>query len=99
MNGGIWITSEATRRSAFAAFVIDSTHAAMFGYSTVMAAHEMRLPLPCDEALRSATSSAEVGRIEASLHANGVNPISFLEGLKRTLNAQKVRKNSLRERF
>jgi len=89
-----WIINEATRRAAFAAFVIDSTHATMFGHSTVMVAHEMRLPLPCDEALWSATSSAETGRIEASLHANGVKPISFLEGLKRTLNGQEVRTNS-----
>lgn len=89
-----WITNEATRRAAFAAFVIDSTHATMFGHSTVMVAHEMRLPLPCDETLWNATNSAEVGRIEASLHANGVKPISFLEGLKRTLNGQEVRTNS-----
>ncbi|PQE15385.1 C2H2 finger domain-containing protein [Rutstroemia sp. NJR-2017a BVV2] len=89
-----WITNEATRRAAFAAFVIDSTHATMFGHSTVMVAHEMRLPLPCDEALWTATSSAEVGRLEASLQADGVKPISFLEGLKRTLNGQEVRTNS-----
>jgi hypothetical protein len=89
-----WITNEATRRAAFAAFVIDSTHATMFGHSTVMVAHEMRLPLPCDEALWNATNSTEVGRIEANLHANGVKPISFLEGLKRTLNGQEVRTNS-----
>jgi len=66
----------------------------MFGHSTVMVAHEMRLPLPCDEALWNATNSAEVGRIEASLQSNGVKPISFLEGLKRTLNASEVRTNS-----
>ena len=66
----------------------------MFGHSTVMVAHEMRLPLPCDETLWNATTSTEVGRIEASLHANGVKPISFLEGLKRTLNGQEVRTNS-----
>ncbi|QSZ33518.1 hypothetical protein DSL72_005086 [Monilinia vaccinii-corymbosi] len=89
-----WITNEATRRAAFAAFVIDSTHATMFGHSTVMVAHEMRLPLPCDEAMWTATSSAEVGRLESSLQANGVKPLSFLEGLKRTLNAQEVRTNS-----
>lgn len=89
-----WITNEATRRAAFAVFVIDSTHATMFGHSTVMVAHEMRLPLPCDDALWSATNSAEVGRIEASLYANGVKPISFMEGLKRTLNGQEVRTNS-----
>jgi hypothetical protein len=89
-----WITNEATRRAAFAAFVMDSIHATMFGHSAVMVAHEMRLPLPCDEALWSATSSSEVGRVEASLHSNGVKQMSFLDGLKKTLNGQSVRTNS-----
>ena len=89
-----WITNEATRRAAFAAFVMDSIHATMFGHSAVMVAHEMRLLLPCDEALWSATSSSEVGRVEASLHSNGVKQTSFLDGLQKTLNGQKVRTNS-----
>ncbi|KAI9709858.1 MAG: hypothetical protein M1812_007566 [Candelaria pacifica] len=89
-----WITSEATRRAAFAAFVIDSIHATMFGHSAVMVAHEMRLPLPCDEALWSATSSAEVGRVDTTLLANGIKPTTFLEGLKKTLSQQSVRTNS-----
>lgn len=89
-----WITNEATRRAAFAAFVMDSIHATMFGHSAVMVAHEMRLPLPCDEALWSAQSGAEVGRVESSLHSNGVKHLSFLDGLKKTLNGQTVRTNS-----
>lgn len=89
-----WITNEATRRAAFAAFVMDSIHATMFGHSAVMVAHEMRLPLPCDEALWSATSSSEVGRVEASLHSNGIKHTTFLDGLKKTLNGQTVRTNS-----
>ncbi|KAI9779249.1 MAG: hypothetical protein M1839_007501 [Geoglossum umbratile] len=89
-----WITNEATRRVAFAAFVTDSAHATMFGHSAVMVAHEMRLPLPCDEALWSATSSVEVGRVESILHANGVKTTTFLDGLKKTLNGQVVRTNS-----
>ena len=89
-----WITNEATRRAAFAAFVMDSIHATMFGHSAVMVAHEMRLPLPCDEALWNATSSAEVGRVEQSLHSNGIKPTTFLDGLKKTLNGQPVRTNS-----
>ncbi|KAK5939339.1 hypothetical protein PMZ80_008643 [Knufia obscura] len=89
-----WITTEATRRAAFGAFVLDSIHCTMFGHSAKMVAHEMRLPLPCDEALWSATSPAEVGRVQASLRTNGVKPIMFLEGLKRTLNGQTVRTNS-----
>lgn len=89
-----WITAEATRRAAFAAFVIDSTHATLFGHAAVMSPHDIRLPLPCDEALWSATSSAEVQRVEASLAANGFKTTSFLEGLRRTLNGQKVRTNT-----
>lgn len=89
-----WITNEATRRAAFGAFVMDSIHATMFGHSAVMVAHEMRLPLPCDEALWSATSSSEVGRVEASLHSNGIKQTTFLDGLKKTLNGQTVRTNS-----
>lgn len=88
-----WITNETTRRAAFAAFLIDSIHATMFGHSTVMVAHEMRLPLPCDDQLWKATSGAEVGRIEANLMSNGIKPISFLEGLKRTLAGQEVQTN------
>ena len=89
-----WIKSEETRRAAFAAFVIDSIHATMFGHSAIMVAHEIRLPLPCDEALWSANNSAEVGRIEASLLAKGIKPATFLEGLKSTLSGKKVQTNS-----
>lgn len=89
-----WITAEATRRVAFAAFVIDSTHATLFGHAAVMSPHDIRLPLPCDEALWSATSSAEVQRVEASLAANGFKPSSFLDGLKKTLHGQRVRTNT-----
>lgn len=89
-----WVTSEATRRAAFAAFVIDSIHATMFGHSAVMVAHEMRLPLPCDDSMWLAGSSAEVWRIESNLMSNGIKPMSFLEGLKRTLSNQEVHTNS-----
>jgi hypothetical protein len=66
----------------------------MFGHSAVMATHEMRLPLPCDESLWRARSSAEVGRAESSLKAKGIRPTSFLEGLKRTLSHQEVKTTS-----
>lgn len=89
-----WITNEATRRAAFAAFWLDSIHATMFGHSTVMVAHEMRLPLPCDENLWKATSGAEVGRIEANLHSRGIKPLAFLDGLKKTLSGVEVRTNA-----
>ena len=88
-----WITNEANRRVAFAAFIIDSIHATMFGHSATMVAHEMKLQLPCDESLWSATSSAEVGRMENSLQGSGIKPISFFDGLKDTLNNKPVRTN------
>ena len=88
-----WITAEATRRVAYAAFVIDSTHATLFGHSAIMSPQDMRLPLPCDEALWGAQSGAEVQRVEQSLAANGFQRTTFLDGLKKTLNGQKVRTN------
>ncbi|CRK46756.1 hypothetical protein BN1723_020132, partial [Verticillium longisporum] len=54
----------------------------------------MRLPLPCDESLWNATSGPEVGRIESNLLSNGIKPVSFLEGLKRTLSHQEVQTNA-----
>ena len=45
-----------------------------------MVAHEMRLPLPCDEGLWSATSAAEVARVHSSLQTNGIKPTMFLDG-------------------
>lgn len=89
-----WITNEATRRVAFTAFIIDSIHGTMFGHSAMMAAHEMRLPLPCDDKLWKATSSAEVGRFEANAMSGSSRPISFLEGIKQTLGGTPVVTNS-----
>ena len=89
-----WVTNEATRRVAFAAFIIDAIHATMFGHSATMVAHEMKLALPCDESLWSATSSAEVARIEAKLHSQGTKSMTFFDGLKDTLKGQPVRTNS-----
>ena len=89
-----WIQTEATRRAAFAAFLLDAYFSTMFGHTAVMSVHEVHLPLPCDDALWSATSAAEVGRVEASLHANGVRPPTFTEALKKIMTGRKVRTNT-----
>ncbi|KAK5100348.1 hypothetical protein LTS08_005097 [Lithohypha guttulata] len=89
-----WIETESTRRAAFAAFCVDASHAIMFGHAAIMVVHELRLPLPCDDALWSATSAPEVGRIHASLHTHGIKPTTFIEGLKRTLTGKKVKANN-----
>lgn len=88
-----WITKEATRRITFAAFIIDSIHATMFGHAATLAANEMKLQLPCDENAWSATSSVEVFRIESNLQANGIKPITFFNGLRLTLNHKSVQTN------
>ena len=89
-----WITNEATRRVAFAAFIIDATHATQFGHAATLNAHEMRLPLPCSEELWSATSSFEVVELERKLDHAGVKPVQFLDGLKLTLRGEPVRTNA-----
>ncbi|PCD25677.1 hypothetical protein FGRA07_10873 [Fusarium graminearum] len=86
-----WVAQEATRRAALAAFIIDATHAALFGHTPTLVIHEIKLPLPCDNTLWSSDSPSEIGCVESSLHANGVTPITFLDGLQRTLNGQRVR--------
>lgn len=85
-----WVAQEATRRAAFAAFILDATHAALFGHTPTLVIHEIKLPLPCDNTLWSSDSPSEIGSVESSLHANGVTPMPFLEGLRKTLNGQKV---------
>ncbi|KAI5848861.1 fungal-specific transcription factor domain-containing protein [Tricharina praecox] len=89
-----WIMQEATKRVAFAAFVIDATHATMFGHSAVMVAHEMRLQLPCDETLWAANNASEVFSIQQSLLQNNVHTPTFLEGLRKTLRGEHVSTNA-----
>jgi len=89
-----WIMQEATKRAAFAAFVIDATHATMFGHSAVMVAHEMRLQLPCDETLWAANTASEVFSIQQTLAQNNVHTPGFLEGLRKTLRGEHVSTNA-----
>ena len=92
---GRWIQAEATRRVALAAFYLDALSATSFGHAAMMVVHEIRLPLPCDDALWEATSAGEVARVEASLHANGVQPPTFTDALRKILTGRKVRTNPI----
>ncbi|TGJ78992.1 hypothetical protein E0Z10_g9772 [Xylaria hypoxylon] len=89
-----WAETEAMHRVVFAAFMMDVIHAAMFGHASDMAPHEIRLPLPCDEALWSAPSHENMRQLEATLRMYGVKPVFFLDGLKRALHGQEVRTHS-----
>ncbi|KAK5657946.1 hypothetical protein OQA88_2498 [Cercophora sp. LCS_1] len=85
-----WITTEATRRLAFASFVVDSMHSTIFGNSSIMTFHEVRIQLPCDDKLWKATNGAEVRRSMARSMTAGAKRITFLEALKRTVAGELV---------
>ncbi|KAI1822611.1 fungal-specific transcription factor domain-containing protein [Xylaria intraflava] len=89
-----WAETEAMHRVVFAAFMMDTINAAMFGHAADMGPHEIRLPLPCDEALWSAPTHEIVRQQEANLRMYGVKPIFFLDGLKRALHGQEVKTHS-----
>ncbi|GAP90935.2 putative zinc c2h2 type domain-containing protein [Rosellinia necatrix] len=86
-----WAETEAMHRVVFGAFMMDILHAAMFGHVADMAPHEIRLPLPCDEVLWTATSHENARHQEANLRMYGVRPVFFLDGLKRALHGKEVR--------
>lgn len=54
-----WVSNESMNRVVFAAFQMDTLHASMFGHSADLLPHELRLQLPCDDSLWTATSAEE----------------------------------------
>ncbi|KAK4138375.1 hypothetical protein BT67DRAFT_7721 [Trichocladium antarcticum] len=89
-----WAETEAMHRVVFAAFMMDVVHAAMFGHAADMAPHEIRLPLPCDDNLWTASNPDIVRQLDQNLRMYGVRPISFLDGLKRALHGKEVKSHS-----
>lgn len=79
-----WILTEATKRAALMAFVVDVYHSAIFGHSNMIAIHEIRLSLPCSQYLWD------------SFPANGqqilpkLTTLPLIEALKVTLNNKHV---------
>lgn len=89
-----WAETEAMHRVVFAAFMMDVVHAAMFGHTADMAPHEIRLPLPCDDRLWTATSPEELRQQEAGFRMYGVKTVSFLDGLKSAIHGKEVQTHS-----
>ncbi|KAK7755114.1 hypothetical protein SLS62_002929 [Diatrype stigma] len=89
-----WADTEAMHRVVFAAFMMDIIHAAMFGHAADMAPHEIRLPLPCDDDLWSASSPENLRQRESSFRFYGWKPVSFLDGLKNAIHGREVRTHS-----
>ncbi|EPE09138.1 zinc c2h2 type domain containing protein [Ophiostoma piceae UAMH 11346] len=89
-----WAETEAMHRVVFAAFCLDVTHAAMFGHMADMGPHEIRLPLPCDDNLWTATKPEDVKQRDNGLRMYGIKPITFLDGLKRAVHGKEVQTHS-----
>ncbi|KAK0720122.1 fungal-specific transcription factor domain-containing protein [Lasiosphaeris hirsuta] len=89
-----WAETEAMHRVVFAAFMLDIIHAAMFGHAADMAPHEIRLPLPCDDNLWTASNPDTVRQLDQNFRMYGVKNISFLDGLKRALHGKEVKTHS-----
>ncbi|KAK3942473.1 hypothetical protein QBC46DRAFT_426286 [Diplogelasinospora grovesii] len=86
-----WAETESMHRVVFAAFMMDIIHAAMFGHAADMAPHEIRLPLPCDDNLWTASDPNQVRVHDQNFRMYGVKTISFLDGLKRALHGKEVK--------
>ncbi|KAK0727723.1 fungal-specific transcription factor domain-containing protein [Lasiosphaeria miniovina] len=89
-----WAETEAMHRAVFGLFMLDIIHAAMFGHAADMAPHEIRLPLPCDDNLWTASNPDMVRQLDQNLRMYGVKTISFLDGLKRALHGKPVKTHS-----
>ncbi|KAB5529037.1 fungal-specific transcription factor domain-containing protein [Coniochaeta sp. 2T2.1] len=86
-----WADTEAMHRVVFAAFMMDILHAAMFGHAADMAPHEIRLPLPCDDALWTAPTPELARQHESNLRMYGIKTgVPFLDGLKKALHGKEV---------
>lgn len=79
-----WIQSEATKRVALLAFVVDAYHSLMFGHPSLIAIHEIRLSLPCSQYLWD-SFPAENQRLMPQTAT-----LPLIEALKVTLNNKHV---------
>jgi Fungal specific transcription factor domain len=60
-----WIRRESIKRFAHFIFINDTQHSCIFGHQGIMSVWEMRLAMPCSDALWSAPTSQEWRRIMA----------------------------------
>ncbi|KAG2163235.1 hypothetical protein JADG_002974 [Aureobasidium aubasidani] len=70
-----WARNESWHRVVFAALQMDTLHAIAFGHESSLLPYEVRLPLPCDDALWSAQSPEDVWRLEETFLMHVFNPI------------------------
>jgi hypothetical protein len=85
-----WANNEAMLRVVFAAYEMDTLHAAMFGHESSLLPSDVGLPLPCDDVLWAAETPELVHTLETSFHLCGVKTTKFLDGLKDCLHGNTV---------
>jgi hypothetical protein len=91
---GQWINNETARRAALGGIVLETYRATVLNYRPNIDVHEMKLLLPCDEALWYASNGAEVRRVDQCLRGNGIRPIMFHEALQRVTDSRNIQPNS-----
>ena len=85
-----WANNEAMLRVVFAAYEMDTLHAAMFGHESSLLPSDVGLPLPCDDVLWTAGTPDSVSALETSFHLCGIKTTKFLDGLKDCLHGKTV---------
>lgn len=85
-----WANNEAMLRVVFAAYEMDTLHAAMFGHESSLLPSDVGLPLPCDDVLWAAETPELVHALETSFHLCGVKTTKFLDGLKDCLHGSPI---------
>ena len=87
-----WIDTESLKRCAFMAFLIDAIHATIYGHETILFTHQMKLSLPCDEALWEMTE----------FKSNNLPPLTetpkFLSALSKLLHKEKFETGAFNKR-
>lgn len=76
-----WIEMQGSNRTAFFGFIMDAQHSFMFGHTCILSVHDVRLPLPCADALWECTKAADWDRM---MRKTPESP-GFLPVLKRLL--------------
>ncbi|KAJ5703892.1 hypothetical protein N7493_011030 [Penicillium malachiteum] len=75
-----WIQEESWRRAAFFALCMDAQHACLFGHSPVLSVSDMRMSLPCKEALWECSTPQAWSQMLQS--GNLKQPVDFLTTLR-----------------
>lgn len=74
----LWIEQESSRRASLFAFIMDAQHVSIFGHSPALSVSDIRLLLPCPEALWTAKTASHWKREKCKYEA----PPTFLSALR-----------------